>query len=148
MKNLTILRLRPMLGLLFPQHAKRCSARTALRFADWPTTSRPLDRGSIVSSAPCASKPAAQPKPPTKPGTGCAAATNTSKNFNNTAASRYADSEAQKRMDIRILEHRLRARTNGDRSADSRDQRARLGDGSACPIATIALVVATLSAAK
>lgn len=98
-------------------------------------------------SAPCALKPAAQPKPPTKLGTGCAAATNTSKNFNNTAASRYADSEAQKRMDIRILEHRLRA----ERMATDRLTRATnalVWATGVLSIATITLVVATLSAAK
>ena len=54
-------------------------------------------------------KLAAQQKPRTKRGTNCAAATNTSNNLNNTAAPRYADSEGQYRVDIRIVEHRLRA---------------------------------------
>jgi hypothetical protein len=54
-------------------------------------------------------KLAAQQKPPTKRGTSCAAATNTSNNLNNTAAPRYADNEAQNRMEIWIVEHRLRA---------------------------------------
>jgi hypothetical protein len=40
---------------------------------------------------------------------GCAAAANTSKNLNNTAAPRYADSEAQNCMDIWAVEQRLRA---------------------------------------
>ena len=92
-------------------------------------------------------KPAAQPKPPTKPGTGCAAATYTSNNLNNTAASRYADSEAQKRMDMRIVEHRLRA----ERMATDRLTRATsalVWATRVLAIATIALVVVTLSAAK
>ena len=59
-------------------------------------------------SAPCASKLAAQQKPPTKRGTICAAATNTSKNLNDTAAPRYADNEAHIAQ-IWIGEHRPRA---------------------------------------
>jgi hypothetical protein len=70
-------------------------------------------------------KPAAQQKPPTKRGTGCAAATNTTNNLNNTAAPRYADNEAQNHMDIWIAEHRLR----GERAAG------------VLALATIALVV-------
>jgi len=91
---------------------------------------------------PCALKPAAQQKPPTKRGTGCAAATNTSKNLNNTAAPRYADNEAQPR----IVEHRLRA----ERLATDRPTRATkaLVWAGALALATIALVVVTLSAAK
>src|SRR6516165_8913120 len=56
-------------------------------------------------SAPCALKLASQQKPPTKRGTCCAAATDTSDNLNNAAAPRYADNEAH----IWIVEHRLRA---------------------------------------
>jgi hypothetical protein len=88
-------------------------------------------------SAPCALKLAAQQKPPTKPGTGCAAATNTSNNLNNTAAPRYADSEAQNR-------NRLRT----ERMATDRLTRATksLVWATGVPaIATIALLVVTLA---
>jgi hypothetical protein len=98
-------------------------------------------------SAPCALKRAAQQKPPTKPGTGCAAATNTSNNLNNTAAPRYADSEAQNRMNIWIMEHRLRT----ERMATDRLTRATkslVWATGVLAIATIALLVVTLSAAK
>lgn len=53
-------------------------------------------------------KLAAQQKPPTKRGTSCAAATSTSDNLNNTDALRYADNEAQKPLDMWIVEHHLR----------------------------------------
>jgi len=53
-------------------------------------------------------KLAAQQKPPAKRGTCGAAATNTSKNSNKTASPRYADNEAQYRVEIWIMEHRLR----------------------------------------
>jgi hypothetical protein len=94
--------------------------------------------------APCALKPAARPKPATKPGTGCAVATNTSNNLNNTAASPYADSEAQKRMDVPIVEHHLRP----ERMATDRLTRATNAlawTTGVLGIATIALVPATLS---
>ena len=61
-------------------------------------------------SASCALKPAAQQKPPTKRGTCSAVATNTSNSLNNTASPRYPGNEAHKRMDIWIVEHRLRAK--------------------------------------
>jgi hypothetical protein len=78
---------------------------------------------------------------------GCAAATSTSDNLNNTAAPRYADSEAQKRVDIRIAEHRLRAeRMATDRL--TRATKALVWASGVLAIATIALVAATLSAAK
>jgi hypothetical protein len=60
-------------------------------------------------------KLAAQQKLPTKPGTNYAAATNTSNNLNNTAALRYADNEAHKRMDMWIVERRLRAERTATR---------------------------------
>ena len=92
-------------------------------------------------------KLAAQQKPPTKRGICCAAATNTSNNSNNTAAPRYADNEAQNRMDIWIVEHRLRA----ERLATDRLTRPIKALGwvtGVLALATIALVVVTLTAAK
>jgi hypothetical protein len=94
-------------------------------------------------------KPAAQQKPPTKRGTGCAAATNTSNNLNNTAAPRYADNEAQNHADIWIVEHRLRSK----RLATDRLTRATkaLGAGLGAVVlapATIAMVVVKLTAAN
>jgi hypothetical protein len=78
---------------------------------------------------------------------GCAAATSTSDTLNNTAAPRYADSEAQKRVDIRIAERRLRAeRMATDRL--TRATKAPVWASGVLAIATIALVAATLSAAK
>jgi hypothetical protein len=78
---------------------------------------------------------------------GCAAATSTSDNLNNTAAPRYADSEAQRRVDTAIVEHRLRAaRMATDRL--TRTARALVWASEVLAIGTIALVAATLSAAK
>jgi hypothetical protein len=92
-------------------------------------------------------KLAAQQKPPTKPATGCAAATNTSNNLNNTAAPRYADSEAQNRMDMWIVEHRLRTqRMATDRL--TRATKSLVWATGVLALATIALLVVTLSAAK
>jgi hypothetical protein len=92
-------------------------------------------------------KLAAQQKPPTKPETGCAAATNTSNNLNNTAAPRYADSEAQNRMDIWIVEHRPRTqRMATDRL--TRATKSLVWATGVLALATIALLVVTLSAAK
>jgi hypothetical protein len=85
-------------------------------------------------------KQAAQQKPPTKRGTGCAAATNTSKNLNNTAAPRYADNEAQNRMDLWVVEQRLRAeRLATDRL--TRATNALVWATGVLALATIALVV-------
>jgi hypothetical protein len=91
-------------------------------------------------SAPCALKLASQQKPPTKRGTCCAAATDTSDNLNNAAAPRYADNEAH----IWIVEHRLRA----ERLAIDRLTRATKplvwATGVLVP-ATIALMLVTLT---
>ncbi|MGO9152188.1 hypothetical protein [Mycobacterium sp.] len=63
------------------------------------------------------------------------------------AAPRYADNEAQKRVGIRIVEHRLRAgRLATDRP--TRATKALVWATGVLALATIALVLVTLDAAK
>ena len=93
-------------------------------------------------SAPCALKLASQQKPPTKRGTCCAAATDTSDNLNNAAAPRYADNDAHIR--IWFVEHRLRAeRLATDRLTCA--TKALVSATGVLALATIALVVVKLT---
>ena len=87
-------------------------------------------------------KLAAQQKPPTKQGTACAAAAGTSNNLNNTAAPRYADSDAH--IAMRFVEHRLRAgRLATDRLTCA--TKALVSATGVLPLATIALMVVKLT---
>jgi hypothetical protein len=72
---------------------------------------------------------------------------NTYNNSSNTAVPRYADNEAQKRMDIWIMERRRRAERMATERL-TRATRALVWATGVLARATSALVVATLTAAK
>jgi hypothetical protein len=85
--------------------------------------------------APCALKPAARQRPPTKRGTICAAAINTSNNLNNTAVPRYAGNEARNRVPTKQMatDRLTRATKVLSKSLAKRDVRSgRAGRGGRC----------------
>jgi len=134
MNNLTILRLRPILRLL--PHSTRRGRHRAPRW-DLPagqTLSAPLDRGSIVPlCAVCieagrATEATYQTRDLL---CGCDQHIQQLEQHGRAAIRRQRSAKARGYVDLEVP----RARgTTGDRPADSRDQGAGLGDGSAGPI--------------
>ena len=155
MYNLTILRLGPDTATSPNTATSAPQAREAMFTAYCLAICRLAKQGADHSiaappsrSAPCALKPGRATEATHQTGDGlCGCDQHHPTTSNNTAASRYADSEAQKRIDIRIVEHRLRA----ERMATDRLTRATdplVWTTGVLAIATIALVVVTLSTAK